>query len=103
MPSEQAVTISFLTLAMAQLWHVFNMRDVGTNLLNNEIVKNPYVWGALALCIALLLLAVYLPGLSDILSTVNPGLNGWLLVLGMSLLPTIAGQIQKTMESAKSR
>ena len=94
---EQAVTISFLTLASAQLWHVFNMRDTGTNLLRNEITTNPYVWGALVLCAVLLLLAVYLPGLSDVLNTVNPGLNGWLLVLGMSLLPTIAGQILKAL------
>jgi P-type Ca2+ transporter type 2C len=94
---EQAVTISFLTLASAQLWHVFNMRDTGTNLVRNEITTNPYVWGALVLCAVLLLLAVYLPGLSDVLNTVNPGLNGWLLVLGMSLLPTIAGQILKAL------
>jgi P-type Ca2+ transporter type 2C len=94
---EQAVTISFLTLASAQLWHVFDMRDTGTNLVRNEITTNPYVWGALVLCAVLLLLAVYLPGLSDVLNTVNPGLNGWLLVLGMSLLPTIAGQILKAL------
>ncbi len=90
-----AVTVSFLTLASAQLWHVFNMRDVNTGVLRNDITTNPYVWGALALCVALLILAVHLPGLSDVLRTVNPGLDGWLLVLGMSLLPTIVGQVLK--------
>ncbi|MGD2050206.1 MAG: cation-transporting P-type ATPase [Chloroflexota bacterium] len=95
MPNEQAVTVSFLTLAAAQLWHVFNMRDLGTSLIRNEITTNLYVWGALALCAILLLLAVYLPVLSDVLSTVDPGLNGWLLVLAMSVLPTIVGQVLK--------
>jgi Ca2+-transporting ATPase len=99
MPREQAVTVSFLTLASAQLWHVFNMRDRGTDPLRNEITANPYIWGALAICVALLLLAVYLPGLSDLLSTVNPGLNGWLLVLGMSFLPTLVGQTVKQFRS----
>lgn len=95
MPQQQAVTISFLTLAFAQLWHVFDMRDLGTNLFRNEITTNPYIWGALVLCTLLLLIAVYLPGLSDVLKTTNPGVNGWLLVLGLSLLPTLTGQILK--------
>jgi Ca2+-transporting ATPase len=50
MAQARAVTISFLTLAFAQLWHVFNMRDHGSHPLRNDVVRNPYVWGALALC-----------------------------------------------------
>jgi P-type Ca2+ transporter type 2C len=95
MSQSEAVTVSFLTLAAAQLWHVFNMRNVGTNIRRNAITTNPYVWGALVLCGILLLLAVYLPPLATVLRTVPIGLNGWLLVLGMSLLPTIVGQILK--------
>jgi Ca2+-transporting ATPase len=95
MEREQAVTVSFLTLAFAQLWHVFNMRDRESNLLRNEITRNLYVWGALLLCIILLLVAVYLPGLSDVLQVVNPGLSGWGVVLVMSLLPLVLGQFFK--------
>ena len=60
-PAE-AVTVSFLTLAFAQLWHVFDMREPGSPLLANEITRNPWVWGALALCSGLLLAAVAIPG-----------------------------------------
>jgi Ca2+-transporting ATPase len=90
---EVAVTISFLTLAFAQLWHVFNMRTASSNFFRNEIIRNPYIWGALALCILLLAGAVYLPGLAKILKVTDPGWQGWLLVIGMSLLPWAAGQI----------
>ncbi len=90
---EQAITISFLTLAFAQLWHVFNMREAGSDLWRNEVSRNPYVWGALALCTGLLLAAVYLPGLNDLLSTVDPGLRGWGLVGLASLFPLVVGQI----------
>jgi len=89
---EQAVTISFLTLAFGKLWFVFNLRGAGTTLLSNEIVSNRYVGGAIVLCIALLLAAVYLPGLSDVLNTREPGPDGWLLLLGMSLVPFLIGQ-----------
>jgi Ca2+-transporting ATPase len=90
-----AVTVSFLTLALAQLWHVFNMRNRHSRLLRNEITRNRYVWGALVLCVGLILAAVYLPGLSGILRLSAPPLAGWGIALGLSFLPLILGQIAK--------
>jgi Ca2+-transporting ATPase len=95
MAEDRAVTISFLTLACAQLWHVFNMRDRGSGLFRNPITRNPTIWGALALCVLLLIAAVYLPLLADVLAVVDPGLDGWALVLGMSLIPLALGQALK--------
>ncbi|MEW5912250.1 MAG: cation-transporting P-type ATPase [Thermodesulfobacteriota bacterium] len=92
MPPERAVSVSFLTLALAQLWHVFNMRHSQAGLLMNDITRNPFVWAALALCGGLLLLAVYLPGLSQVLRVSDPGPGGWLVVLVMSLLPLALGE-----------
>jgi Ca2+-transporting ATPase len=93
MGQQRAVTISFLTLAFAQLWHVFNMRDQGSGFVDNEVVRNPWVWAALVLCIALLVAAVYVPGLNTLLKVEDPGLTGWGLVLGASLIPWVIGQI----------
>ncbi len=93
MNEKQAVTISFLTLAFAQLWHVFNMRDRTTGLLNNAIVKNPFIWGAIMLCSGLLVAIIHVPVLARVLKVVDPGLHGWALILGMSLLPLIVGQL----------
>ncbi|MGA8240214.1 MAG: cation-translocating P-type ATPase C-terminal domain-containing protein, partial [Desulfobacterales bacterium] len=89
---KQAVTASFLTLAFGKLWFVFNLRSPGSRLLDNDVVRNPYIAGSIALCAALLIAAVYLPGLSAVLKTQDPGVLGWLLVLGMSLIPFILGQ-----------
>jgi P-type Ca2+ transporter type 2C len=97
MGNKQAVTVSFLTLAFAQLWHVFNMRDRESGVLDNEIVRNPWIWGALALCLVLLLAAVYVPGLNTVLKVTDPGLNGWILVAAASVLPLIVGQALKAM------
>jgi len=96
MDSHAAVTISFLTLALAQLWHVFNMRDAGTALLRNEITQNKFVWGAVVLCCGLVVAAVYVPGLSGILGLVPPPLAGWALAISLSLVPFIIGQMAKT-------
>ncbi|ARA92556.1 ATPase [Rhodothermaceae bacterium RA] len=96
-PPEEAITVSFLTLAFAQLWHVFNLRSAGSSLWRNEITRNPYVWGALGLCSGLLLLAAYLPGLARVLSVTPPDLADWGVILGMSLLPLVVGQMLKPL------
>ncbi|MDH3921688.1 MAG: HAD-IC family P-type ATPase [Desulfobulbaceae bacterium] len=97
MDEKTAVTISFLTLAFAQLWHVFNMRDKSSGFFNNAIVRNPFVWGALLLCTLLLAATVYVPLLAEVLNVANPGVNGWLLVFIMSLVPMFVGQIALTV------
>ena len=95
MEDRQAVTVSFLTLAMAQLWHVFNMRAGETSLFRNEIVENAYVWAALGLCVILLLAAVYVPLLSGVLELTDPGPSGWLLVAAASSITFFIGQVGK--------
>ena len=92
---SQAVTVSFLTLAFSQLWHIFNMRGAKTSLLDNEIVKNPFVWGALILCTGLLLIAVYVPVLANVLELTPLGTAGWTLVLVASAFTCVVGQILK--------
>lgn len=103
MSPTEATTITFLTLGFTRLWHVFNMREQGSGLFRNEISENPYIWGALVICSGLLLIAVYLPGLSTVLSTVNPGMNGWIVVAGMSLMPLVVGQAVKLLMGSQKQ
>lgn len=98
---KAAVTISFLTLALAQLWHVFNMRSRHSQLLVNEITRNRYVWAALIVCVGLILAAVYMPGLSGVLGLSAPPLAGWGLAVGLSFLPLTLGQIAKMLPIAR--
>lgn len=69
--------------------------------MKNDVTRNPLVWGALGLCTALLMAAIYLPGISTALSMVPPGLTGWGLILGMSLIPLVIGQIVKPIRGGR--
>jgi Ca2+-transporting ATPase len=89
LPTPAAVTVSFLTLGFAKLWFVFVLRDPASSFWRNDIVGNPWIWLALAVCAVLLVAAVHLPGLSGILKTANPGGTGWLLALGLSAVPMV--------------
>jgi len=93
MPTGDATTIAFLTLALAQLWHVFNMRDLTEPKIANSVTKNPFIWAALALCVGLLASAFYTPILANIMML--SALNSFQLLLAVcaSLLPLFLGQI----------
>jgi Ca2+-transporting ATPase len=90
---KRTVTVCFLGLALAQLGHVFDMRSRGSRLFANDVVRNPWIWGALVLCLALLAAAVYLPGLRGLLGAVDPGGAGWGLAATTGLVPLAITQL----------
>ena len=91
--SKSVVTVTFLTLAFAQLWHVFNMRSPRSGMLKNEINCNPLVWGSLVLCTALLTIPPYVAPLAHVLHLAPPTPRMWVIILSMSVAPLLAAQI----------
>jgi Ca2+-transporting ATPase len=106
MSQAQAVTISFLTLGFARLWHVFNMRlwhvfnmrDTDSPIFKNEVTRNPFIWGAILICTSMLFATVYISQLANILSVIPPDDTGWTVIGVMSLIPLITIQIFKIIK-----
>lgn len=88
-----AVTTAFLVLSGGRLLHVFNMRDPRSHPLLNEVTRNPFVWGAIALCLSLLALAVYVAPLAVVLGLTPPAGAQWLVIVLGSLAPLVLGQL----------
>ncbi len=86
------VTVTFLTLAFAQLWQVFNMRSDHSRSFVNEITRNPWVWAALALCAVLLVVPPYVPPVASVLGLVPPDALMWSVVFGFSIVPVLVWQ-----------
>jgi len=83
--ARSVTTVAFLTLAFAQLWHTFDMRDTRAAVWRNEVTINRWIWAALALCTILLAGPPYLPSLAHLMELTPPTTAMWGLVLGMSL------------------
>jgi len=90
---DAAVTVSFFTLALTQLWHIFNLRETGSKLFRNQITHNPFVWLALSLCVLILLVAFTVPQLAQVLNLTSISLPVWGLIGVASALPLLFGQI----------
>jgi Ca2+-transporting ATPase len=89
----RAVTIAFMTLALAQLFHLGNARARGPVLGFRRAVANPWALAAVPLVIALQVLAVYWQPLAAVLRTVPLSAGDWAVVLGLSATPAIVGQL----------
>ncbi|MCV2868439.1 cation transporting ATPase C-terminal domain-containing protein [Defluviimonas sp. WL0002] len=88
-----SVTVAFVTLALAQTWNVYNLRDPEAGFFRNDVTRNPYVWGAVALCIALVALALWHPLLAGLLRLAPLEPPGLALAFGSSLVPLALGQL----------
>jgi Ca2+-transporting ATPase len=86
---DAATTMSFFTLALAQLWHVFNMRNWRDRLIFNQLTRNTYVWLAIALCILILSVAALQPDIAAALHLVSLPPAAWAVVLALSLVPVV--------------
>lgn len=94
-PQEITNNIAFFSLAFTQLLHVFNMREANENIFKNQVTTNKFIWYALALCTAFLMLAYFVPAIAEILSFHDLEYRVWGLIAVTSLLPLIIIQILK--------
>ena len=90
--ARQTVTVTFLTLAFAQLWHVFNMRSLASGIFLNEVTRNGWLWAAIVLCVVLIALPPYLPAVSNLLHLAPLTGTMWTIVTVCSVAPLLATQ-----------
>lgn len=90
---DAATTMCFYTLALAQLWHVFNMRNWRESLLTSRVTRNIYVWSALLLCLAILAVAHLQPAIAAALHLVALPAEAWYAVAALSAAPLIIGEL----------
>ncbi|MEC1902393.1 calcium-translocating P-type ATPase, SERCA-type [Bacillus atrophaeus] len=89
-----AQTVAFATLVLAQLIHVFDCRSE-TSIFDRNPFENLYLIGAVLSSILLMVIVIYYPALQPIFHTVPIKPGDWLLVIGMSAIPTflLAGSL----------
>ncbi|MFN7792387.1 MAG: HAD-IC family P-type ATPase, partial [Cyclobacteriaceae bacterium] len=87
--------VAFVTLAFAQLFHVFNMASFHSKLILNEITKNKFVWFAIVVCTGLMILVYALPQTRLVLGLVELPTEAWIASIIASLIPLLVVQLFK--------
>ncbi|HEX6432656.1 MAG TPA: cation-translocating P-type ATPase, partial [Gemmatimonadales bacterium] len=100
--TAHARTMAFMTLAFGQILHLGNARSVRPVLSPGTAVSNPYALAAVVLTIALQVLTVQYQPLAGILRTHPLETRDWAILGGLAMLPAIAGQLIKTVATARA-
>jgi Ca2+-transporting ATPase len=92
---RRATTMAFMTLALSQVFHVFNARSQTRSAFTDRLFTNAWLWGAVGMCLVLQAAAVYVPLLQRVLRTVPPTIQEWGVIGICSLLPVIVVELVK--------
>jgi Ca2+-transporting ATPase len=93
--AARATTLAFLTLGVSQVFHLGNARSADPVATRARVVSNRYAVAGALLALGLQALAVHWPPLATLLGAATPGLTDWVVVLGLSLVPAVVGQLLK--------
>jgi len=88
-----ASTVAFMTLAMAQLFHLGTARSHHAVVAPARIVANPWAIGAVILVVGLQVASVTAEPLQQVLRTKPLDLAAWTVVIAAAVLPAVAAQV----------
>ena len=100
---QQATTMAFMTLAVAQIFHAFNARSQRRSAFTSRLFTNGWLWAAVGVCLLLQAAAVYVPLLQKVLHTVPPTLSDWGLIAACSLMPVVVVELVKVIQRVAIR
>jgi Ca2+-transporting ATPase len=99
----QPLTVAFLTLSLAQIFHLGNARSLHAVLSYRQAIANPFAVGAVALTVGLQLFAVYFQPLAQILDLQPVGLDSWLVILPLAAAPAVIGQAVRLLRAREMK
>ena len=91
--------IAFITLAFAQLFHVFNMSSAPKNVLINDVTKNTFIWFAIFICSGLMMVVYLSPKMRLVLGLAQLPAKVWLIAIFAGLIPLVLIQIWKWLKN----
>jgi magnesium-transporting ATPase (P-type) len=93
---EEARTMAFTTLVLAQLFNCFNARSDRTSAFHN-LFTNRLLWGAIALSLLLQVAVVQLAFLNDAFGTEPLSLGEWATCFGLASMVLWADEAKKLL------
>jgi Ca2+-transporting ATPase len=98
-----AQTIAFTTLVLSELFRAYTSRSERYPLLRLGLFSNIYMVGATLSSFLLMAAVIYLPVFEPIFYTHNLSLHDWLLLLPLTLVPSVVAEIGKWIASRGAR
>jgi P-type Ca2+ transporter type 2C len=95
-----ARTVALMAIIGVQLGHMFNCRS-RTRSAFEGLLRNPFIWVATAIVIALQLIAIYVEPIARVLNTTRLTSIDWLLAGGSVIAPIVFVEVTKVFARRK--
>lgn len=92
---NHAQAMAFITLSFSQLMHSLNLRSSNKSIFQIGLFTNKYLIGAILIGIAIQVLLVYVPFLSEVFNIHYLTAGDLLFLLGVSLVPIVVNELVK--------
>jgi Ca2+-transporting ATPase len=99
----RATTVSFMTLALAQIFHLGTARSADSVLTLGRAGTNPYALAAVALSIGLQVVSVHFEPLARLLRVVPLRPAEWATIVALAAIPAVVGQTLKLWRVRRRR
>ena len=95
-------TMAFMTIGISQLAHAFNVRSE-ESIFKSGILGNAKLILATLMCTFLQVIVVFVEKLNTLFRTDQLNFTQWLIVLSLSILPTVVSEIEKKISKDKNQ
>ena len=83
--SADGITMAFLTMSMAEIFHSFNMRSQRSSIFSLKS-QNMYLWGAMVLSLLLTTGVIYIPAMRDLFGFETINVLEYFVAMGLAII-----------------
>ncbi len=100
--SDDGMTMAFLTMSMAEIFHSFNMRSQRQSIFRLK-TQNKWLWGAAILSLVLTTTVLYVPFLTDAFGFAHINEREYAVAMGLALLMIPLVELVKAIQRAVTK
>lgn len=90
-----AQTLAFMTLAISQFFHSFNLRNIKRSIFHVGVFSNKYLLSSIAAGIAIQIAIAHIPIFNQLFGIQALTASDWLFVFSLSVLPVVINELVK--------
>lgn len=99
---ETGMTMAFITLSAAQLFHAFNVKS-HKSIFHKQIFNNPYLWGAALIGALFQMIIVTVPLFQDIFNLSTLSLSNLIIALSLSASTILICEVVKLINRINNK
>ncbi|MGL4485331.1 MAG: cation transporting ATPase C-terminal domain-containing protein, partial [Anaerovoracaceae bacterium] len=97
--SKDGITMAFLTMSMAEIFHSFNMRSTSKSIFKIK-GHNKWLWGAMIGSFLLTTAVIYIPFLREAFSFTAVSITEYLIAMGLAIVVIPIVEVGKAIENS---